>query len=57
MKHFQTLEYSQEVTLLTRKMSQEEDPEAQHHLQWTIVILTNRRKPKFYEEMDFYSNA
>jgi len=27
MKHFQTLEYSQEVTSMTGKTSQEEDPE------------------------------
>jgi len=27
MKHFQTLEYSQEMTLMTEKKSQEEEPE------------------------------
>jgi len=26
MKHFQTLEYSQEMTLMTEKKSQEEEP-------------------------------
>jgi len=27
MKHFQTLEYSQEMTLMTENKSQEEEPE------------------------------
>jgi len=32
IKHFQTLEYSQEMTLMTEKKSQEEDHEVQCHL-------------------------
>jgi len=53
MKHFQTLEYSQEVTLMTEKKSQEEEPEVQCHLLWTSVNWRNTEETKTLQRNGF----
>ena len=46
MKHFQISEYSQEMTSMTEKKSQENDPEVQSHLLWTSVNWGNTEETK-----------
>jgi len=46
MKHFQTSEYSQEMTSITERTSQEEDSKVSCHLSWTVVIWTNTEEIK-----------
>jgi len=46
MKHFQTLEYNQEMTSMTEKKSQEEEAEVSCHLLWTNVNWRNTEEIK-----------
>ena len=46
MKHFQVSEYSQDMTSMSEKTSQEEDPEVQCYLWWTVVMQTNIEETK-----------